>query len=164
MCVCASVRVFQSHPHPTPPTHPTRPTHTGRPQRCTTMASWPRMSTLRHTFTEYAHRLLLESFFPTACAEGVKVMFDRNAMIESRIRALPGYVEADTGAHAVWFSGGPRSLASSLWGLRHAATGSLGTGTDVEGLSPTSSWCEGPGVLPGMLGRRASLQEGGWDG
>lgn len=117
------------------------------------MQSWPRMATITHSFAEYLHRLLLESFFPTACAEGVRVLFDRNAMIEARIRALPGYVEAE--GHA--WANARRSL-SSLWGHKHGATtASIGT-AELEGISPTNSLCEAMTAgFPNI--RRASVVE-----
>lgn len=113
------------------------------------------MATLRHSFVEYLHRLLLESFFPTACAEGVRVLFDRNAMIESRIRALPGYVEAEGLGHS--WSHARRSL-SSLWAHKPGATtASIGT-AELDGVSPTNSLSEAMTVgFPNI--RRASAVE-----
>lgn len=119
------------------------------------MQSWPRMATLGHSFAEYLHRLLLESFFPTACAEGVRVLFDRNAMIEARIRALPGYVEAEGVGHP--WSTARRSL-SSLWGHKHGATTASIATAELEGVSPTNSLCEAMTAgFPNI--RRASAAE-----
>lgn len=38
-------------------------------------------------------RALVESFYSSPAAEGISVMFDRDAMIEARVRQLPGYFE-----------------------------------------------------------------------
>eukprot|EP00891_Asterochloris_glomerata_P008904 jgi/Astpho2/8904/Aster-x0372 len=66
---------------------------TGLPRRCVEMSSWPRMDRLGGSFWLHLKRALLESFFPTSTSEGVSVMFDRNFLIEARVRLLPGYDE-----------------------------------------------------------------------
>ncbi|KAL3138609.1 hypothetical protein ABBQ32_006374 [Trebouxia sp. C0010 RCD-2024] len=68
---------------------------TGLPKRCVKMQSWPLMDRLSRPFWEHLGRAALESFVPTDTTEGLLVMFDRNAMVEARIRCLPDYIEAE---------------------------------------------------------------------
>jgi hypothetical protein len=50
------------------------------------MASWPRMERVSESFGSTLKRAIIESFYPSPAAEGVSVMFDRDKMIEARIR------------------------------------------------------------------------------
>lgn len=67
---------------------------TGLPKRCVKMESWPMEDRISRPFLYYLGRAALESFVPTKTTEGFLVMFDRNAMVEARIRCLPDYIEA----------------------------------------------------------------------
>ncbi|KAK9808765.1 hypothetical protein WJX72_003209 [[Myrmecia] bisecta] len=66
---------------------------TGVPHAFVEMASWPRMERVTGMFGVSVRRALLESFWPTQSCEGIFAMFNRHAMIEARVCALPGYVE-----------------------------------------------------------------------
>ncbi|BDA43970.1 hypothetical protein COCOBI_05-1540 [Coccomyxa sp. Obi] len=66
----------------------------GGPRQCIEMESWPRMERMTETFGATVGRALLESFYATASTEGLSVIFNRTAMVEARIRRLPGYVPA----------------------------------------------------------------------
>ncbi|KAK9843785.1 hypothetical protein WJX81_006264 [Elliptochloris bilobata] len=68
---------------------------TGGPARCVEMAGWPKLDSVSETFGATLRRALVEAFWATSTTEGVSVLFDRTAMVEARVRALPGYQPAE---------------------------------------------------------------------
>ncbi|KAK9807020.1 hypothetical protein WJX72_010810 [[Myrmecia] bisecta] len=66
---------------------------TGHPRKCVKMASWPRARKVRRTLPGVLWSTFVESLLPIKSAAGIRVIFDKEAMVEARMKRLPGYVE-----------------------------------------------------------------------
>ncbi|KAL3156021.1 hypothetical protein ABBQ32_013009 [Trebouxia sp. C0010 RCD-2024] len=66
---------------------------TGRPKRYVEMLSWPRAHRLHRALPTVLAGVFWESFVPTKAAATMRMVFNRQDMVEARVRRLPGYVE-----------------------------------------------------------------------
>ncbi|DBB03781.1 hypothetical protein WJX82_003590 [Trebouxia sp. C0006] len=66
---------------------------TGRPKRYVEMLSWPRAHRLHRALPTVLAGVFWESFVPTKAAATMRMVLNRQDMVEARVRRLPGYVE-----------------------------------------------------------------------